>query len=167
MKMSFFFIALLFICSSIHGQISNKTAEFSKAKNQFPVEKFSFIELCCKTNKYPFQKGTFIEVKNTLQIICDSNSHALSVSDGYVLALVKFNSLNVTVMIDHGTYFSVYQNLINIKVKKGEKIKRGQSIGIVDTHNSLTKLEFEIWKENNQDPEKLNPMNWVEPKSKF
>ena len=38
---------------------------------------------------------------------------------------------NMTVIISHGKYLSVYANIINVKVKSGDKVVTKQEIGDV------------------------------------
>ena len=37
----------------------------------------------------------------------------------------------MAVMISHGKYFTVYQNIVNVKVKQGDKVETKQEIGKV------------------------------------
>jgi len=62
----------------------------------------------------------------------------------------------MTVIIKHGKYLSVYHNLVNVKVKKGDFIETKQEIGDVFSdpkeNNSCT-LKFMIFEQKFLDPE--------------
>ena len=63
-------------------------------------------------------------------------------------------------IIRHGNYLSVYQNLVNVAVKTGDNVRVKERIGTVftDTNNdNKTVLHFEIWEENT----KLDPSVWL------
>jgi len=66
---------------------------------------------------------------------------------------------NPTILIRHGNYFSVYMNLSEINVKKGDKIKTGQVIGKVFTNKTKGEslLGFRIYKND----QVLNPEFWL------
>jgi murein DD-endopeptidase MepM/ murein hydrolase activator NlpD len=65
----------------------------------------------------------------------------------------------IYVLVKHGNYFTVYQNLTDITVKRGDKVKLKQTIGKVYTEKGADRavLHFEIWEENKIQ----NPENWI------
>jgi len=67
---------------------------------------------------------------------------------------------NTAVIIRHGTYLSVYSNLREVVVKKGDKVSIKQPIGTVYTDTkdgNKSILKFQIWKEST----KLDPEDWI------
>ena len=67
---------------------------------------------------------------------------------------------NMAVILRHGQYLTVYSNLINVLVTKGEKVTIRQNLGTVYTDSNdgnKTLLKFQIWKES----KKLNPEEWL------
>ena len=48
-------------------------------------------------------------------------------------------------------------NVLDIKVKAGDKVKTGKQLGTVDTLEGITELHFELWK--SQTPQ--NPELWL------
>lgn len=66
----------------------------------------------------------------------------------------------MAVIIRHGQYLTVYSNLVNVAVKKGDAVSVRQNLGTVftdanDGHKTI--LKFQIWKES----QKLNPEEWL------
>jgi septal ring factor EnvC (AmiA/AmiB activator) len=62
----------------------------------------------------------------------------------------------MSVIIRHGKYFSVYNNVINVRVKPGEKVETKQYIGDVysdPVNNNNSVLRFMIYDTKYQDPE--------------
>ena len=62
----------------------------------------------------------------------------------------------MTVIIKHGQYLSVYNNLVNVRVKKGDKVETKQEIGEVfpdPSDNNNCTIKFMIFDEKFLDPE--------------
>ena len=84
------------------------------------------------------------------------------ISDGVyrvTACCLKLTGSNTVVIIRHGEYFTVYSNLENVTVMRGDKVKTKQSIGTVHTNQTenKTELHFELLKEQNRQ----NPANWL------
>ena len=60
-----------------------------------------------------------------------------------------------TVILQHGQYYSVYSNLEDAFVKRGEQVSASERIGKVG--GEKPELHFEIWREK----QRLNPVHWV------
>ncbi|WP_288797272.1 peptidoglycan DD-metalloendopeptidase family protein [uncultured Muribaculum sp.] len=85
---------------------------------------------------------------------------ARAVFDGTVSEVFRLPGYNTIVMVRHGKYLTIYANLSNIRVKKGDALKQGQTIGTIysdpdDGNRSI--LHFEL----RQEKQKLNPTAWV------
>lgn len=103
-----------------------------------------------------------IEVNNSgIDIAVNPGTSARAVFEGTVSSIFFMNGFQNIVIIRHGEYLTVYAGLVNLKVKKGQNVKAGTTIGTVFTDNETddkrTVLHFEVRKER----EKLNPMEWV------
>lgn len=85
---------------------------------------------------------------------------ARAVFDGRVSEIFKQPGYNTIVMIRHGNYLTIYANLSDIQVKKGDTVKAGQTIGTIfadPEEDGRLILHFELRKERT----KLNPLLWV------
>ena len=82
-----------------------------------------------------------------------------AVFDGEVSSIGAILGFNMFVTVRHGNYITVYANLVNVTVKKGDKVKSRQNIGKVYTERGATSsvLHFEIWEGVN----KLDPEQWI------
>lgn len=93
-----------------------------------------------------------------IDIMTDAGTAVRAVFQGEVTAVMDVLGTKV-IMIRHGEYLTVYQNLNSISVKKGDKVSTKQTIGTVGKNNSSNtyELHFEIWKNNSYQ----NPNSWL------
>jgi len=112
-------------------------------------------------HEHPVLKGIVI-TNNGLDISTVEGSEARALFDGEVSRVIAILGTNYTVIIRHGNFLTVYQNIINVTVKKGDKVKVKQKIGTVftDPETNTTELHIEIWKEL----DKQNPEDWLSKK---
>ncbi len=61
------------------------------------------------------------------------------------------------VLIKHGEYFTVYQNLQTVSVSTGETVATKQSIGVVSGSDEMPELDFQIWRGSTPQ----NPEAWI------
>lgn len=97
-----------------------------------------------------------------IEITSSGKISARSVFQGEVARIFTIMGANMTVIIRHGKYYSVYTNLVNVKVKTGDKVTTKQEIGDVysdpkNSNNSV--LKFMIVDTKYQDPE-----SWIAKK---
>ena len=113
------------------------------------------------TQPHPVVRTTTIN-STGLMIATYPNSVIKSIFEGEVLSVYGFKGGNPGILIRHGKYISNYQNLSQVFVKKGDKIKAGEEIGIIFTNGISGKavLKFGIFNELKAE----NPQNWL---SKF
>ncbi len=91
-----------------------------------------------------------------IEITSSGKTGVRSVFQGEVARIFAISGANMTVILRHGKYYSVYTNLINVKVKTGEKIATKQEIGEVYSDpgkNDNSILKFMIVETKYQDPE--------------
>ena len=126
----------------------------NKGRLPWPVER-GVITSHFGTHQHPILK--YVTEKNDgIDITSSVKAKARSVFKGEVTAISAIEGANMTVIIKHGKYLSVYHNLINVKVKKGDFIETKQEIGDVfpdpKENNSCT-LKFMIFEQKFLDPE--------------
>lgn len=81
-----------------------------------------------------------------------------AVFDGVVSRVISIQGGNKAVMISHGNYFTVYNNLSTVNVSQGQKVNTKQTIGTVFTDpDNNTILDFQVWNGTS----KQNPASWI------
>jgi septal ring factor EnvC (AmiA/AmiB activator) len=158
------------------AQLENKIRELiaaQKTENINVAESGEFSERIGKLN-WPVNKGVIVNsfgehrhpvlknvtIKNNgIDIRVTGSSDAFSVHNGTVSTIVAIPGLNKAVIIRHGKYLTVYGNLVDVFVSKGDIVGAGQKIGRIFKENSEMKevLHFEIWEEST----KLDPEQWL------
>lgn len=95
----------------------------------------------------------------SIYIATETNADVKAVFNGTVAEIHVMKRGNPTILVRHGSYFSVYMNLSEVKVKKGDKVSAGQVIGKVFSNKSSgeTLLGFRIYKND----QVLNPEPWL------
>jgi len=136
--------------------ISKKFAE-NKGKLPWPVEK-GIVILKYGKQPHPVVRTTTIQ-SNGVRILTSANQEARAIFNGKVYSIIISKNGNYAILIQHGNFFSVYKNLSEIYVKKGETIETKQVIGKLNKNKSTgqTILNFSIFK----DGATQNPSSWI------
>ena len=136
------------------------TGNFSKMKGKLPWPTDGKI-----VNKFGIHKNNKLNTTyNNIGVDISSKPGASvkAVVDGVVTvqtAIDEYNSTSNLVIIRHGDgYITVYKNIKNIRINKGDYVSSGQIIGFVDSNLSNKNiLHFEVWK----DGKNIDPENWL------
>lgn len=136
--------------------ISKKFNE-NKGKLPWPVEK-GIVILKYGKQPHPIVRTTTIQ-SNGVRILTSKNQEVRAIFDGKVYSIIVSKNGSHAILIQHGNFFSVYKNLTEIYVKKGEIIETKQVIGKLNTNKSTgqTILNFSIFK----DGVTQNPSVWI------
>lgn len=138
--------------------VSNSFAN-NKGKLPWPVAKGAKVG---EFGSYPHPDVPSVMIENRgIDILVEPNTSVRAVFQGEVSAVLEVMGTKV-LMIRHGEYLSVYQNLASVNVKKGDKVSTKQTIGTVakSSTNNTYELHFEVWKNNVY----LNPSQWLSRK---
>lgn len=129
----------------------------NKGKLPWPVEK-GFVSLPYGDQPHP-QFASLTIHNSGVEITTDQGATARAVFGGEVTSVIVLSPVNKAVMIQHGDYFTVYQNLSAVYVSKGDKVSIKQSIGKVRTNGETGKtiLKFTI----SQNTTYNNPASWL------
>lgn len=129
----------------------------NKGKLPWPVEK-GFVRLGYGTQPHPIDRSLTIK-SNGVRIATEKGAKVRAVFDGEVSEILKMKNVNPIVMIRHGNYLTLYRNLSEVYVKKGDKVKTKQVIGEVFTNpsNGETILSFTLSKGTSTE----NPASWI------
>ncbi len=129
----------------------------NKGKLPWPVERGVISSSYGKHTSVVSDKVTV--TNNGIDIATTEGAKARAVFDGEVTSVTKLTGANTVVILRHGEYFTVYSNLENVTVKRGDKVNTKQNLGTVHTNKTenKTELHFELLKEQNRQ----NPANWL------
>ena len=128
----------------------------NKGKLPWPTER-GVISETYGVHNHPVLKK--VKTKNNgINILTSKDSEARSVFRGKVVSITKISSTNLAVIIKHGEYFTVYSNLDQVFINKGDEVDTKELIGKIHTNlKGKTELHFEVWKGIS----KQNPAYWV------
>jgi septal ring factor EnvC (AmiA/AmiB activator) len=98
---------------------------------------------------------------NGIEITTSTGTQARAVFDGEVYSILYVSPVQKAVMIQHGDFFTMYHNLSDVSVVKGQKVSRKQNLGTVrtSTETGRTILKFMI----TQNITYTNPQSWLTP----
>lgn len=95
---------------------------------------------------------------NGVTIATEKGAEARSVFDGEVSAIQSIPGSNKVVQVRHGNYISIYYNLTDVYVKKGDKVKTKEALGKIFTDGKgKTEMKFFLYKNTTR----LNPEYWI------
>ena len=135
------------------------SGSFKKNKRKLPFPVKSGI-ITGKYGRTYHEKLGIQTDNNGIDISCTKGTKASVVFDGVVSSVVIIPNAGKMVMVRHGSdFFTIYANLSDVYVKKGDKVKTRQEIGLVLTNSETNKTEmhFELW----QSGKHVNPTSWV------
>lgn len=98
-----------------------------------------------------------VEISNNgIDFTITGTADVKCVFEGEVVGVTQIPGFKNMVIIKHGTYYTVYSKMDEIVVTKGQKLKKGASIGkSYSGDNGKSFLHFELWKNTSkQDPQK-------------
>jgi septal ring factor EnvC (AmiA/AmiB activator) len=95
-----------------------------------------------------------------VDIRTEKGSTARAVFDGKVKTIIQLGKFKA-ILVQHGSYFTVYSNLSEVYVSPNEMIKTKQALGLVGTSSETgeTVLHFELWSTKTNTPQ--NPQYWL------
>ncbi|TDG37745.1 peptidase M23 [Pedobacter changchengzhani] len=109
------------------------------------------------TERFGVHKVDQASINNEgVNITTAEGSSVRAVFDGEVF-MVQTIYGKYFVVIKHGDYFTVYQNLRSVSVSKGERVNTKQTIGVVANTGDVAELHFEIIRGQS----KQNPEAWI------
>ncbi|MFO7754580.1 MAG: peptidoglycan DD-metalloendopeptidase family protein [Bacteroidales bacterium] len=124
----------------------------------WPVER-GVITSQFGVHDHPVIKGAKINSIG-VEITSGTREIARSVFKGKVMSVFGISGGNMAVIIRHGKFLTVYQNLVNVKVKPGDEVSAKEYIGDVFYERegeAKSVIKFMIYEEK----EKKDPEKWL------
>jgi len=142
------------------GKAISKSFINNKGKLSWPVERGEITSNYGK-HQHHLVSTAFID-NNGVDITTSKNSFVRSVFDGKVTSVLIIPGAGKVVMISHGEYRTVYANLQEVFVQKGEIVTTKENIGKLLSKNSgVSESHFEIWKISSSGMNTVNPIIWL------
>jgi septal ring factor EnvC (AmiA/AmiB activator) len=142
--------------STPEGLIISQKFEENRGRLPWPVDK-GIITLHFGPNKIPGKTKTITVPSDGLTIETAIGAPVKAVFDGEVRSVFNVGDKQV-VMIRHGKYFTVYSNLSNASVSKGQMVTAGQVIGKAGINDEgVGSIDLQIETETST----INPEPWL------
>jgi len=135
--------------------------ERNRGKLPWPVE-VGVITSQFGIHDHPVFKGTKVD-NIGIEITSGQRVEARAIFKGKVMSVFGISGGNMAIIIRHGNYLSVYQNLVNVIVKPGEEVDIKQKLGDVfveEEEGGKCVIKLMIY----QEKEKKNPEEWIAKK---
>ncbi len=137
-------------------------ADFEKNKGRlpWPVAKGTITSTFGK-HPHPVLKGIIVE-NNGIDISCEKGANVRAMFRGEVSSVIVIPGAGKAVVVSHGAYRSVYSNLREATVNKGQKVDTKANVGVVMTDEDGSTAHVEIWKITSEgDLIKVDPAAWI------
>jgi len=145
--------------ATVKIDVKNISSSFEKSKSQlsWPVTS-GFISEKFGTHPHPVLKR--VKMPNDgVNIQTKQNEKVKAVFNGVVkkIAIVP-GEFKYVVIVQHGSYFTVYAKLKVVHVKTGQQLAINDVIGEVNTDtDGVSEVQFQVWKNT----QKLDPEHWL------
>ncbi|PTX45083.1 septal ring factor EnvC (AmiA/AmiB activator) [Christiangramia gaetbulicola] len=134
-------------------------ADFTNNKGKLPWPvKSGVVTMRFGKQPHPVVKSVMVN-NNGVRIDTDEGGKARAVFNGTVSEVQAVKGANQAVMVRHGDYITIYNNLEKVYVKRGDNVTTEQEIGEVATSRATgkTTLHFLIYKND----QKMDPAAWI------
>ena len=129
----------------------------NKGRLPWPLEKGVVVQGFGR-QRHPVVKTTTIQ-SNGVILATEPLAQVRAVFEGEVMSVIVIKGSNLSVLIRHGNFITLYTTLAKLYVTKGEKVNAKQAIGEVFTNQQTGKTQFQFGIFNNVNA--LNPKEWV------
>lgn len=139
------------------GKVISDNFRANRGRLPWPVEK-GVVTLGYGDQPHPVHKSLIVH-NSGVEITTENGASARAVFGGEVTSVIVLSPVNKAVMIQHGDFFTVYQNLSSVSVSKGDKVRINQNIGRIRTNGDTGKtvIKFMI----SQNTTYVNPQSWL------
>lgn len=139
----------------------SKTFATNKGRLPWPVFKGEITGRYGK-HEHPTVKNTFVD-NNGIDITTEKGASVRAVFGGKVSSVLVIPGAGKVVMVSHGSYRTVYSNLQEVYVKKGDAISIKQKLGklLPASSGNVSEAHFEIWYITSSGMKSQNPSLWI------
>lgn len=142
------------------GIAISKSFNKNKGRLIWPVERG---EITSKYGRHQHHLVTTAFVDNNgVDITTSKNANVRAVFEGKVTSVLIIPGAGRVVMVSHGEYRTVYANLQEVYVKKGDQVKAKDKLGkLLAKESGISESHFEIWKILASGMSTVNPSFWL------
>lgn len=134
--------------------------EKNKGKLPWPVAKGTITEGYGE-HDHPVLRGVKT-YNNGIDISCEKGASVRAIFRGEVSSVIVIPGAGKAVVLSHGAYRTVYSNLREVSVSKGQKVETKGAVGSVMTDEDGSTAHIEIWKITSAgDLVKVDPGAWI------
>lgn len=137
------------------------TGSFASNKGKLPSPVDRAATVVSTFGRHTHEELEKVQTQNNgMDFETTKGAQACAVFPGVVSMVIVMEGFDNVVLLRHGEYLTVYAGIDGLKVRKGQKVEAGQSLGSIysdPTDNDRTRLHFEVRHEK----EKLNPADWL------
>jgi septal ring factor EnvC (AmiA/AmiB activator) len=138
------------------GQLISNNFKANKGRLPWPVEKGE-ITSSYGDQPHPVYKSLIVH-NNGIDIATESGASARAVFGGEVTQIQKLSPLKIAIIVKHGDFFTIYQNISSVNVTVGDKVLAKQNLGKIRKDlDGKTVLRFMI----SQNITYSNPAPWL------
>ncbi|TBW27775.1 murein hydrolase activator EnvC [Gramella sp. KN1008] len=134
-------------------------ADFNNNKGKLPWPvRSGVVTMKYGKQRHPVVRSVMVN-NNGVRIDTDEGGKARAVFNGTVSEVQAVKGANKAVMVRHGDYITIYNNLETVYVKRGDVVVTEQEIGEIATSRTTgkTTLHFLLYKNN----QKMDPADWI------
>lgn len=142
------------------GLAMSKNFNNNKGRLYWPVERGEITSAYGKHRHHLVSTATVDN--NGVDITTTKNALVRAVFNGKVTSVLIIPGAGKVVMISHGEYRTVYANLQEVYVNKGDQVKSKETIGkLLIKDAGISEAHFEIWRISSSGMNTVNPSLWL------
>ena len=126
-------------------KMMDDASEFQKGDLILPISNGYIEDLSIDKEKQP----------EVISIYAFEGSDVIAVAAGKIISVKNMEGYGKMIILQHGQYYSIYANMLDVIVKEGDMVDRKTILGNVGIEKN--KLHFELWK----DKVRLNANEWI------
>lgn len=146
---------------SASEELISQQFKSSRGKLKWPIDNGIILREFGE-HPHPVIKGVIIK-NDGIDISTTKDSQVKTIFEGVVKRVFAVPGANMAVIVRHGHYLTLYSNIVNVRVKPGDKIKEGHYIGDIyysEKNDEGSVIHLGIYEETKV----LNPKNWLSKK---
>lgn len=138
-------------------ELQKLTAAFHENKGNLPWPVKKGV-VTSTFGKQPHPVLRSIEITNNgIDFTVEAGTQVMAVFEGIVVGKKFIPGFDEMLIIQHGSFYTVYSKLAKTFVEKGDKVTTQQVIGKVNASSENAELHFELWQEKTLH----NPESWI------